>query len=366
VALLTPVPVSPAEFGELVALLINVTVPRTIPVAFGANTTFNSAVCPAATVLPLTPLVTLNPVPVTLIWEMVRLEFPVFLIASCSGLVPPTISFPKFRLEEPSEIVLVALAPVPLNAMVYVAFVALLLMVTVPVTLPEADGPNATVKLDVCPADSVLGKEIPLSLNPVPLTVMLEMVTLLPPVFFNCTVCEFVVPSATVPKLTLDGVVVTVPGAVTPVPLTEYSALPLVALLVNNTYPECSPVLVGANFTESVMYPPAEIVCGTVNPLTLNPVACTDSAEIVAAAAPVFFMVNVMVLPEPTLTDPKLPGDGLNDNVPCVSSPRPSVAPGEKKTTTNSKQRCTKYRLRRCQRPVCLELVSGKTVKKQK
>jgi hypothetical protein len=93
------------------------------------------------------------------------------------------------------------------------------------------------VKFDVCPADSVNGNEMPLSLKPVPLAVALEIVMLLPPVFFSCTDCEFVVPVATVPKLTLDGVVATVPVAlaVTPVPLTEYCALMLLALLVNKT-----------------------------------------------------------------------------------------------------------------------------------
>jgi hypothetical protein len=232
--LLTPVPATASELGEFVALLTNDTVPLTLPVTFGANITFNSAVCPAAIVLPVIPVATLNPAPVTLICEIVRLELPVFFTATCKGLDPPTISFPKFRLVVPSEIVRVALAPVPLNATVYVAF-ALLLIVTLPVTLPEAVGPNATEKLDVCAAASVSGAEIPPSLNPVPLTVMLEMVTLVPLLFFNWTVCEFVVPFATVPKLTLDGVVVTAPAAVTPVPLTEYCALPLVALLVNST-----------------------------------------------------------------------------------------------------------------------------------
>ena len=185
--------------------------------------------------VPIIPLVTLNPVADMLISEIVRLEFPVFFTATCNVLDPPTISFPKLRLDVPSEIVRVAAAPVPLSAIVYVGFVALLLMVTLPVTLPEAAGLNPTVKVDVCPADSVSGNEIPLSLKPVPLTVALEIVILAVPVFFNCTVCEFVVPFATVPKLTLAGVVATVPAAVTPVPLTEYSALPLLALLVNNT-----------------------------------------------------------------------------------------------------------------------------------
>jgi len=234
--LLTPVPVTASEFGEFVALLTRDTVPLTLPVAFGANTTFNSAVCPAANVVPATPLVTLNPVPLTLIAEIVRLEFPVFFTATCTGLDPPMTSLPKFRLLVPSEMVRVALPPVPLNANVYVGLVvALLLIVTLPITLLEVVGLNPTVKLEICAAASVSGSEIPLSLKPVPLTVALEIVTLDPPVFFSCTDWEFVVPFATVPKLTLDGVVATAPAAVTPVPLTEYCALPFEALLVNKT-----------------------------------------------------------------------------------------------------------------------------------
>ncbi len=234
--LLTPVPVTASELGEFVALLTRDTVPLTLPVAFGANTTFSSAVCPAASVVPATPLVTLKPVPVTLIAEIVRLEFPLFFTATCSGLDPPMISLPKFRLVVPSEMVRVELVPAPLSANVYVGFVvALLVIVTLPVTLPADVGLNPIVKLDVCAAASVSGSEIPLRLKPVPLTVAPEIVTLVPPVFVSCTDCEFVVPFATVPKLTLDGVVATVPAAVAPVPLTEYCALPFVALLVNKT-----------------------------------------------------------------------------------------------------------------------------------
>jgi hypothetical protein len=95
--------------------------------------------------------------------------------------------------------------------MVRVESVALLLIVMVPVTLPVTVGPNATVKFKVFAGASVKGVEIPLNLNPVPLTVALEIVKLAAPVFFSCTVCEFVVPSATLPKPMLDGVVVSVP-----------------------------------------------------------------------------------------------------------------------------------------------------------
>ena len=42
-------------------------------------------------------------------------------------------------------------------------------MVTAPVALPAAVGPNVTLKLALCPAVSVTGAVIPLKLNPVPL-----------------------------------------------------------------------------------------------------------------------------------------------------------------------------------------------------
>ena len=61
----------------------------------------------------------------------------------------------------------------------------MLLIVTLPVTLPDAVGPNETVKLFVCEAANVRGAVMPLIWNPVPLTAALEIVKLPLPVFFN-------------------------------------------------------------------------------------------------------------------------------------------------------------------------------------
>ena len=113
-----PVPVTDTEFGELVALLVMVTFPVTLPVTFGAKTTVISAVCPAAIVAPIKPPLIPNPAPVMATCEMVRLEFPVFFTATPRGIDPPTTSFPKFKLDVESEMVRVALPPVPLRAMV--------------------------------------------------------------------------------------------------------------------------------------------------------------------------------------------------------------------------------------------------------
>jgi hypothetical protein len=81
-------------------------------------------------------------------------------------------------------------------------------------------------------------------------------------------------------------------------------------------------------------------------------------------AEPVFFTVSVMVLLEPTFTDPKLPGDGLNDSVPLASSPCPCAAAAEKIAVTNIKEMYEKYRQLRCQKLGFTESVSGKTAEK--
>ena len=112
----------------------------------------------------------------------------------------------------------------------------MLLIVTSPLLVPEALGAKDTVKFAACDAASVSGTEMPLNLYPVPLIVALEMVTLLPPVFFTCTVCEFVTPVATVPKLIGVGVALRFPAvAVPPVPLSVNFTLLFDALLVKIT-----------------------------------------------------------------------------------------------------------------------------------
>ena len=57
--LLMPAPLTAIDGGVFVALLTTVTVPANVPVAFGANTMCIVVLCPAASVAPLVPLVTL-------------------------------------------------------------------------------------------------------------------------------------------------------------------------------------------------------------------------------------------------------------------------------------------------------------------
>jgi len=112
----------------------------------------------------------------------VTLEPPVLVTVSERDCLLPTITLPKPRLVgfEPSA---PGVTPVPDNGMARVGFEAFEVIVTLPLTLPADVGVNVTLKLALCPAVSVTGAVIPLTLNPVPLIPTCEIVTLEPPVF---------------------------------------------------------------------------------------------------------------------------------------------------------------------------------------
>lgn len=140
------------------------------------------------------------------------------------------------------------------------------------------------------------------------------MVSVRAPVFVNCTVWEFVVPSGTLPKLADDGVARKT-GA-SPVPVMGRLTELLEALLVSARYPENAPEDVGANFRVTVTDLAGAIVKGTLRPLTLKALPETASLDKVRAARPSFQMVIDRVLLLPSLTLPKLADVGLNTTKP--------------------------------------------------
>ena len=81
----------------------------------------------------------------------------------------PTITLPKLRLVgfEPSA---PGVTPVPDIGIVRVGLEAFEVIVTLPLTLPADTGVNVALKVVLCPAVSVIGVVIPLSVKPVPLT----------------------------------------------------------------------------------------------------------------------------------------------------------------------------------------------------
>ena len=75
----------------------------------------------------------------------------------------------------------------------------------VPVNVPAVAGAKITPKEVVCPAASVSGSVMVVGLNPVPVTPILEIVTLEFPVFETVTVCVDELPSVRLPKLRAAG-----------------------------------------------------------------------------------------------------------------------------------------------------------------
>jgi len=64
---------------------------------------------------------------------------------------------------------------------------ALELTVSAPLAAPVADGVKITLNVVLCPAVSVIGGVVPVTLNPLPLAAALDTVTVSPPVFVTVT-----------------------------------------------------------------------------------------------------------------------------------------------------------------------------------
>ncbi len=269
----TPVPATAIVAGDSVALLVIVTVPLSAAAAVGVNVRVKVTVCPGVIVTGgVTPLV-VKPVPVTATFEIVRLELPV--LESVTDCVPAvfTVTLPKLTLFELTPSTNVAATPVPVRGIAVGEVAKLLTSETLPLTAVVPVGANCTLKVEVDPAAIFSGRVSPDTLNPVPAGVAAEIVSVALPVFFTVIVWEFVLPSTTLPKLTLDGVkLIRGAGAAAPVPVRLSVVGDPAALLVNTTLPLTAVVPVGANVTLNELVPPATMFSGVVKPLMVKPV----------------------------------------------------------------------------------------------
>ena len=93
-------PDSAITVGQFEALLVTVMPPVTLPAVAGANVALNVAVCPGERMTPESPPLALNPAPATLTFEIVTLEFPVFVSVTLCELLLDTFTLPNPRLLE--------------------------------------------------------------------------------------------------------------------------------------------------------------------------------------------------------------------------------------------------------------------------
>ncbi len=98
--------------------------------------------------------------------------------------------------------------PVPVSGTVNVELEALETAVIPPLALPADCGANTVVKFTLAPGLSTNGTFSPLMLNPVPVAVACEMVTLDPPVLVSEFAKVTLLPTWALPKARLAGLAV--------------------------------------------------------------------------------------------------------------------------------------------------------------
>jgi hypothetical protein len=120
--------------GELLALLVIVTLPLTVSALLGENETLSVADCPGAIVAPFIPTPVWMSAAVTPTLDTVTLEFPLLFKVTGRVSVFPTVSFPNTRVVGVTVKAAVAATPLPLMVSVSVPFDAVLVIKALPAT----------------------------------------------------------------------------------------------------------------------------------------------------------------------------------------------------------------------------------------
>ena len=125
------------------------------------------------------------------------------------------------------------------------------------------------------------------------------------------------VPTGTLPKFTVSGVMAS--AAFAPVPVRVMYTKLLVALLPSITRPLIVPTVKGVNFTVRVTWAPGDSVRGKLRPLRLYMVPCKLSSLKATLAEPVLVMVTGTLFVAPICTLPKFTAEGKKDRVPAAA-----------------------------------------------
>ena len=200
-----PVPDNGMFSAEFAALDVMAKLPVTLPLAVGENITLKPTLWPAVSVVGKVKPLTLNPEPIALAAEIVTLVPPELVRVSVRGALLPVVTLPKPRLVG-VDVSCPGVMPIPVSGTLSVEFAALEVMAKLPVTPPPAVGENFVLKLTLWPAVSVVGKLKPVMLNPEPVVLAAEIVTLVPPELVRVSVREALLTVVTLPKPRLDGV----------------------------------------------------------------------------------------------------------------------------------------------------------------
>jgi hypothetical protein len=196
-----------------------------------------------------------------------------------------------------------------------------------PLALPADVGENFAVKLTLCPGGIVCPAGDPPIVNPEPVALAPEIVTLADPVLERLTEADPLLPTTTLPKLTAEGVLAN-PGCV-PAPVNAIDIGEFGASLETEILPLALPTDVGENFVMKLILCPGGILCPAGDPVIVNPAPVTLACEIITLADPVFVRLTDAVPLVPTPTFPKLTANGVLAKPGCVPVPASTIAMGE-------------------------------------
>jgi hypothetical protein len=197
---------------------------------------------------------------------------------------------------------------------------ALLTIEIEPAALPAAAGVKIVLNEALAPAATVSGK-LPLTLKPLPDAVADVIVSVALPEFVSATVCAPVLPTFTLPKLTLGVPRVNCAWPVVPVPFSAIVIGEFGRLVATEIEPDAAPDAVGENFTPNVALCPAVSVCGVAMPFMLKADPETVAEAMFTLAVPLFVSVTFTVLLLPVSWLPKFTLPGFAVRLPCVPVP---------------------------------------------
>jgi hypothetical protein len=136
---------------------------------------------------------------------MVTFELPLFVTDAVNWLLLASSTFPNARVVGLTPSDRVATCPVPERLIASEEGAPFVVRVIEPVTAPDEDGSNVALKVALAPAAIVVDVLRPVCPNPEPETLICENVSVAFPLLVNVIGWEFVLPTVTLPKLTLDG-----------------------------------------------------------------------------------------------------------------------------------------------------------------
>lgn len=200
-------------------------------------------------------------------------------------------------------------------------------MAIVALAAPVAVGANVTFSVVDCVGVSVVPALAPVVLNAPVAPLIPEIVMFELPLLVSVTGSELLLPTFTLPKLSVVGLALRTNVAAAPIPL-RLMTVGEPAFVLTETVPVTLPAVVGANTALKVMLLPEVSVCA-VKPVTLNPVPVTVSEETTRFTVPVFLSVIVCELFVPSTTVPKVTLDGVADMVGCAPVPLSGIEVGD-------------------------------------